>query len=68
MVMFGTSLNSIGLKQSFVIALGQDIRAMVLGGVQGDLAELDAALTDARACVSLPLSRRKPRARPRRSA
>jgi hypothetical protein len=31
MVLFGTSLNGLGLKQSFVIALGPDIRATVLG-------------------------------------
>lgn len=30
MVVFGTSLNSIGAKQSFVIAMGEDIRATVL--------------------------------------
>lgn len=29
MLMFGTSLNGLGLKQSFVIALGDDIRASV---------------------------------------
>jgi hypothetical protein len=34
MVMFGASLNSIGLKQSFVVALGQDIRATVLGAFE----------------------------------
>jgi hypothetical protein len=30
MLLVGTSLNSIGLKQSFVVALGEDIRASVL--------------------------------------
>ncbi len=30
MVLFGTSLNGLGLKQSFVVALGPDIRATVL--------------------------------------
>jgi len=29
MLMFGTSLNGLGLKQSFVVALGEDIRASV---------------------------------------
>ena len=31
MVLLGTSLNGLGLKQSFVIAMGPDIRATVLG-------------------------------------
>lgn len=30
MLLVGTSLNSIGLKQSFVVVLGEDIRASVL--------------------------------------
>jgi hypothetical protein len=30
MLLFGTSLNGIGFKQSFVVALGEDIRASVL--------------------------------------
>ncbi len=31
MMIVGTSLNSIGLKQSFVVTVGDDIRAMVVG-------------------------------------
>jgi hypothetical protein len=34
MIVFGTSLNSLGAKQSFVIAMGQDIRATVLGAFE----------------------------------
>lgn len=34
MLVFGTSLNGLGLKQSFVVALGEDIRATVLGAFE----------------------------------
>ena len=34
MIVFGTSLNSLGAKQSFVIAMGEDIRATVLGAFE----------------------------------
>jgi hypothetical protein len=34
MAVFGTSLNSLGAKQSFVIAMGEDIRAVVLGAFE----------------------------------
>lgn len=34
MVLFGTSLNGLGLKQSFVVAVGPDIRATVLGSFE----------------------------------
>jgi len=30
MLLFGTSLNGIGFKQSFVVAVGEDVRASVL--------------------------------------
>jgi hypothetical protein len=36
MLMFGTSLNGLGLKQSFVVALGEDIRASVLATFYAD--------------------------------
>jgi hypothetical protein len=36
MLMFGTSFNGLGLKQSFVVALGKDIRASVLGTFEVD--------------------------------
>lgn len=42
MLLFGTSLNGIGLKQTFVVALGDDIRATVL-------AAFDSAWTHATA-------------------
>jgi hypothetical protein len=34
MLVFGTSLNGLGAKQSFVIAMGEDIRATVLGAFE----------------------------------
>lgn len=34
MLLFGTSLNGLGLKQSFVVALGEDIRATVLAAFE----------------------------------
>jgi hypothetical protein len=34
MVVFGTSLNSLGAKQSFVVAMGEDVRATVLGAFE----------------------------------
>jgi len=34
MVVFGTSLNGLGTKQSFVIAMGEDIRSTVLGAFE----------------------------------
>jgi len=36
MLMFGTSLNGLGLKQSFVVALGEDIRASVVATFDAD--------------------------------
>jgi hypothetical protein len=36
MLMFGTSLNGLGLKQSFVVALGEDIRASVTATFDAD--------------------------------
>lgn len=39
MLLFGTSLNGIGLKQSFVVALGEDIRATVLASFDGAWAQ-----------------------------
>lgn len=36
MLMFGTSLNGLGLKQSFVVALGEDIRASVTASFDAD--------------------------------
>jgi hypothetical protein len=36
MLMFGTSLNGLGLKQSFVVALGEDIRASVAATFDAD--------------------------------
>lgn len=36
MLMFGTSLNGLGLKQSFVVALGSDIRGSVLATFNAD--------------------------------
>lgn len=34
MLMFGTSLNGLGLKQSFVVALGEDLRAAALAAFE----------------------------------
>jgi hypothetical protein len=34
MLMFGTSLNGLGLKQSFVVALGSDVRAAALAAFE----------------------------------
>jgi hypothetical protein len=34
MLMFGTSLNSLGLKQSFVVALGEDLRSAALAAFE----------------------------------
>jgi hypothetical protein len=34
MLIFGTSLNSLGMKQAFVVAVGDDIRATVLGAFE----------------------------------
>jgi hypothetical protein len=34
MLLFGTSLNSLGMKQAFVVAVGDDIRATVLGAFE----------------------------------
>jgi len=36
MLLFGTSFNGLGLKQSFVVALGEDIRNAVLAGFEID--------------------------------
>jgi hypothetical protein len=36
MLMFGTSFNGLGLKQSFVVSLGEDIRASVLATFAAD--------------------------------
>jgi hypothetical protein len=36
MLLFGTSLNGLGLKQSFVVALGEDIRTSVLATFEVD--------------------------------
>jgi hypothetical protein len=36
MLMFGTSFNGLGLKQSFVVALGEDIRASVASTFDAD--------------------------------
>jgi hypothetical protein len=36
MLMFGTSFNGLGLKQSFVVALGQDIRASVVATFEAE--------------------------------
>jgi hypothetical protein len=34
MLMFGTSLNGLGLKQSLVVALGQDVRGATLAAFE----------------------------------
>ena len=36
MLMFGTSFNGLGLKQSLVVALGEDIRASVAATFDAD--------------------------------
>lgn len=34
MLMFGTSLNGLGLKQSFVVTLGEDLRSAALAAFE----------------------------------